>query len=202
MVRAQRRSRVPSVPKAICERPGSRRHALTPRARRYLDGPDGGTQGKGLKHQYPTSWGKDGPEKIDIRTWYSKAKEGVRWLHRRRIAVCALPPSAPHTRRQRAATKYRKGACENCGAMTHKVKDCVERPRAKGARLTGRDIKVTPLSDRYECDRPHRQPDEVIEDVKLDYDGKRDRWNGYDPASYKRVIDRASDCVPPAPRCP
>ena len=25
---------------------------------------------------------------------------------------------------------YRKGACKNCGAMTHKEKDCVERPRS------------------------------------------------------------------------
>jgi len=24
------------------------------------------------------------------------------------------------------ATKYRKGACDNCGAMTHKKKDCLE----------------------------------------------------------------------------
>ena len=24
------------------------------------------------------------------------------------------------------STKFRKGACENCGSMTHKKKDCVE----------------------------------------------------------------------------
>ncbi len=31
------------------------------------------------------------------------------------------------------ATKFRKGACKNCGAMTHTEKDCVERPRKVGA---------------------------------------------------------------------
>lgn len=72
-----------------------------------------------------------------------------------------------------AATKYRKGACENCGAMTHKAKDCLSRPRAKGAKWTGRDI----------------QADEVIQDVKMGWDAKRDRWNGYDAKEYRNVVD-------------
>jgi pre-mRNA-processing factor SLU7 len=71
-----------------------------------------------------------------------------------------------------AATKYRKGACENCGAMTHKTKDCLSRPRAKGARWTGQDI----------------QADEVVQDIQLGWDAKRDRWNGYDAKEYKSVI--------------
>ncbi|KAL1973689.1 hypothetical protein VTN31DRAFT_5249 [Thermomyces dupontii] len=72
-----------------------------------------------------------------------------------------------------AATKYRKGACENCGAMTHKAKECLSRPRKLGAKWTGKDI----------------QPDEVIQDVQLGWDAKRDRWNGYDPSEYRRVVE-------------
>jgi pre-mRNA-processing factor SLU7 len=75
-----------------------------------------------------------------------------------------------------AATKYRKGACENCGAMTHKTKECLSRPRAKGAKWTGKDIA----------------PDEVIQDVQLGWDAKRDRWNGYDPKEYRHVMNRYS----------
>jgi pre-mRNA-processing factor SLU7 len=72
-----------------------------------------------------------------------------------------------------AATKFRKGACENCGAITHKTKECLSRPRAKGAKWTGKDI----------------QADEVIQDVSLGWDAKRDRWNGYDAKEYKSVVD-------------
>ncbi|KAI9819217.1 MAG: mRNA splicing protein [Pycnora praestabilis] len=72
-----------------------------------------------------------------------------------------------------AATKFRKGACENCGAMTHKTKQCLNRPRKMGAKWTGRDI----------------QADEVVQDVQLGWDAKRDRWNGYDSTEYKAVID-------------
>ena len=72
-----------------------------------------------------------------------------------------------------AAKKYRKGACENCGAMTHKKQDCLERPRKKGARYTNKDI----------------QADEVIQAVPAGYDAKRDRWNGYDPSEHTRIYD-------------
>ena len=64
-------------------------------------------------------------------------------------------------------------AC-SCGAMSHKTKDCMERPRSKGARWTGKHIAA----------------DEKVEDIELDdFDAKRDRWSGYDSAQYSRVID-------------
>ncbi|KAG2078930.1 pre-mRNA-splicing factor SLU7 [Suillus decipiens] len=72
-----------------------------------------------------------------------------------------------------AAKKYRKGACENCGAMTHKKQDCLERPRKKGAKFTNKNI----------------QADEIIHDVATGFDAKRDRWNGYDPAEHKKIYE-------------
>ncbi|KZT70991.1 hypothetical protein DAEQUDRAFT_744484 [Daedalea quercina L-15889] len=72
-----------------------------------------------------------------------------------------------------AAKKYRKGACENCGAMTHKKQDCLERPRRRGAKFTNNNIA----------------PDEIIQDVATGYDAKRDRWNGYDPSEHKTIYE-------------
>lgn len=76
-----------------------------------------------------------------------------------------------------AATKFRKGACENCGAMTHKTKECLSRPRAKGAKWTGQDI----------------QADEIVQDVNMGWDAKRDRWNGYDSKEYRSVIEEYNE---------
>ena len=57
--------------------------------------------------------------------------------------------------------------------MTHKRQDCLERPRKKGAKYTNRDIA----------------PDEIIQNIEVGYDAKRDRWNGYDPAGHKHIYD-------------
>ena len=56
--------------------------------------------------------------------------------------------------------------------MTHKTKECLSRPRKAGAKWTGKDI----------------QADEVVSDIKLGWDAKRDRWNGYDAAEYSNVV--------------
>ena len=71
-----------------------------------------------------------------------------------------------------AATKYRKGACENCGAMTHTKQDCLSRPRKAGARWTGRDIEA----------------DEAVQEVALGWDAKRDRWNGFAAPDIEQAV--------------
>uniref|UniRef100_A0A803VIL2 Pre-mRNA-splicing factor SLU7 n=1 Tax=Ficedula albicollis TaxID=59894 RepID=A0A803VIL2_FICAL len=75
------------------------------------------------------------------------------------------------------ATRYRKGACENCGALTHKRKDCMERPRKAGAKYTGMNIA----------------PDEHVQpQLMFAYDGKRDRWNGYNPEEHMKTVKKYS----------
>ncbi|XP_048746628.1 pre-mRNA-splicing factor SLU7-like [Ostrea edulis] len=71
------------------------------------------------------------------------------------------------------ATKFRKGACENCGAMTHKKKDCLERPRKVGAKFTGDNIA----------------PDEhITPTLNFDYEGKRDHAAGVDVEDHQRKV--------------
>lgn len=49
-----------------------------------------------------------------------------------------------------------------------------QRPRKVGAKYTGTGIA----------------PDEHAQvELDLDYDGKRDRWNGYDPEEHQRIVE-------------
>jgi len=74
----------------------------------------------------------------------------------------------------KVATKFRPGACENCGAMGHNKKNCFERPRKTAAKFA----------------KTNFAPDDVeLKPLNLNYDGKRDIWNGFDSAMYKMVVD-------------
>mmetsp|Transcript_14551 Transcript_14551/g.24833 ORF Transcript_14551/g.24833 Transcript_14551/m.24833 type:complete len:158 (+) Transcript_14551:101-574(+) len=75
----------------------------------------------------------------------------------------------------KATSKFRKGACTNCGAVTHKVKECTERPRKVGAKFTSKNL----ANDEYDTSK---------QGVKLNFERKRDRWNGYNPDEYKKQV--------------
>ncbi|MPC08134.1 Pre-mRNA-splicing factor Slu7 [Portunus trituberculatus] len=107
-----------------------------------------GSQGPTLKHQRPQ------PEKqsdiTHLNEHYIRGQQGE------------------------LSTRYRKGACENCGGMGHKKKECMERPRKVGAKYNALNIAPDDMS---------------LPTLKLDFDGKRDRWNGFDPQEYAAVVE-------------
>ncbi|KAJ3143146.1 mRNA splicing protein [Physocladia obscura] len=100
-----------------------------------------------LKHQR-------GPEaKVDgINDWYNRGAKDTSVINK----------------------KFRKGACENCGAMSHKTRDCLDRPRnsKNAAKTTNKTLSA----------------DEITQSVSLGFDAKRDRWNGYDSSAHSKVI--------------
>lgn len=57
--------------------------------------------------------------------------------------------------------------------MGHNRKQCTERPRKIGAKFTNSRIAS----------------DDLIKDLKMNWEVKRDRWNGYSPDMYKEVIE-------------
>eukprot|EP01055_Gregarina_sp_Pseudo9_P005285 Gregarina_sp_Pseudo_9__5284@NODE_609_length_2496_cov_6_613350_g575_i0_p2_GENE_NODE_609_length_2496_cov_6_613350_g575_i0NODE_609_length_2496_cov_6_613350_g575_i0_p2_ORF_typecomplete_len373_score75_51Slu7/PF11708_8/2_6e63DUF4148/PF13663_6/0_019_NODE_609_length_2496_cov_6_613350_g575_i0441162 len=110
-------------------------------------------EGPSLKHQRRSDFA---PEQRSVNKWYTRGvREGEEEGAKKRKV-------------------FKKGACENCGATTHKTLDCLERPRAKGARWTNKDI----APDEY-------VPEEVIED----FEAKRDRWGGFQPEAYRLIVE-------------
>ncbi|KAK9240373.1 Pre-mRNA splicing Prp18-interacting factor-domain-containing protein [Lipomyces kononenkoae] len=116
------------------------------------------------------------PQFISKAPWYVDSSGEVSLRHQRKDQTESLSAETAWYKRGvkagAAATKYRKGACENCGAMTHKAKDCMERPRKVGAKFSGKDI----------------QADDLIQDVKMTWESKRDRWNGYDASEHQKLV--------------
>ncbi|KAM3727273.1 Pre-mRNA-splicing factor [Dirofilaria immitis] len=118
------------------------------------------------------------PEFIAKNPWYVPA-DGPTLQHQRpheerQIKWSSIDDWYKRGTTNERATKFREGACENCGAMTHQKKDCLERPRKIGAKWTNKDIS----------------PDDYIQpNLTLGWDAKRDRWNGYDPQTYKQVVE-------------
>lgn len=108
-----------------------------------------GASGPTLKHQRPQP--EKQAEHSKLNEWY---KRGV---NTKQLSV-----------------KWKKGACENCGAKGHKEKDCFEAKRARPAKFGSKIISAD----------DHEQPT-----LSLDYDGKRDRWAGFDPLEYTAVVE-------------
>ena len=75
---------------------------------------------------------------------------------------------------------FRKGACKNCGSMSHKERDCLERPRskAKSAYKTG----ITSSHDDVTM--------KLEDHGKINYAAKRDAWKGYDATKFSEVVEK------------
>ncbi|XP_074316646.1 pre-mRNA-splicing factor SLU7-like [Silene latifolia] len=116
------------------------------------------------------------PQFMSAAPWYLKADKQPGLDHQKNWKLEHNCNKSWYNRGEKGyqATSYRKGACSNCGAMTHDFKSCVDRPRKLGAKFTGKHIAA----------------DEKIEEIELDYDGKRDRWNGYDPSTHAYDVHR------------
>uniref|UniRef100_A0A914HIL5 Pre-mRNA-splicing factor SLU7 n=1 Tax=Globodera rostochiensis TaxID=31243 RepID=A0A914HIL5_GLORO len=116
------------------------------------------------------------PEFIEKTPWYVPST-GPTLKHQRphpdrQKQLASVAEWYPKGTTNRVAFKYRDGACENCGALGHSKKNCLEKPRLKGAKFTNADIAPD---------------DHVLSVIEMGYDAKRDRWNGYNAEDYSLV---------------
>ena len=128
------------------------------------------------------------PEFMAKAPWYARqgsADSGPSLSHQRRQvdaivdqSIAALEPlyaatAAAAAAPRAAASKFRAGACKNCGAMTHAERDCVERPRKVGAWKTGSAMAADEVAHAV-----------AASGLKLGWDAKRDQYAGFDASAH------------------
>jgi hypothetical protein len=121
------------------------------------------------------------PSFITQAPWYLNQNEPSLKHHRVQKEKQAAAFNIGYTRGTKGdiKTKFKKGACTNCGATTHQARDCTERPRKLGAKHTGKNLAS----------------DEFVENLEFDYAAKRDRWANYNPEDFSAVYDECGCCA-------
>ena len=158
----------------------------------------------------PWYLGSTAPSLKHQKDWREGGSAGPGGLSSSSAAAAAAKKSALPKRGDKVfqATTFRKGACENCGAMTHKARDCLERPRARKAKLTGKHIApdeaIVMPSDAAAGAGPSSSSSfasvaaaltpsstsaHLVGVSRRTFDGKHDRWEGYDPTEHDRVVE-------------
>lgn len=86
-------------------------------------------------------------------------------------------PTKPNIKKRKRAKRWIAGSCANCGSQTHKTKECIERPRRKGAKFTNENIGKN---------------EHIAIDNQKNYswDAKRDRWQNFNIAQHQLIIQR------------
>ena len=130
------------------------------------------------------------PHFISKTPWYVVTHQQQEEEGKKKIDYTQQPQTTSsiyQTTKQRKVTqttkKYREGSCDNCGSITHRTKECLERPRKIAIKYS-----IEP-NDREEEEKQNPILDEVLDQAEMNFDTKRDRWKDYDPDDYKQVIE-------------
>ena len=95
------------------------------------------------------------PQFIKQLPWYAQDSKGGGEL----IKIPTLEPKGfiedwyNRSDKGYQATSFRKGSCENCGAMGHERKFCTERPRKVTAKYTNKNIAA----------------DDIVKDIRMNW---------------------------------
>ena len=117
---------------------------------------------------------KNVPSFLSQTPWYFKTDQGHSVPSKPKPTQSLINEKKSKTIRVfHSNTKFRPGACSNCGSLSHTTKDCCDRPRKIGAQFTGKIVEY----------------DEIVEKKPLSYDEKHDRWSGYESKAYDEVMD-------------